>query len=107
MMQEKLDRKPEAPATEIPSEVRAVAREADTFLNEERLTKNMAEALIENVFIYENRRVEIQFRFEDVIKETLEKLSAEGGNKDEDDKICTAADLEAVASAGYVRCADN
>lgn len=107
MIQEKLDSQPEAPVTEIPSEVRAVAREADTFLNEHRLTKNMAEAFIENVFIYENRRVEIRFRFEDVIKETLEKLSAEGGNKDEDDKNRTAANLERIASAGYVRCADN
>lgn len=62
------------PQADIPDDVRCVAREADAFLKEDKLTKNAVTAFIENVYVYKGAKVEVRFRFEDLIGDALKAL---------------------------------
>lgn len=67
----KVDESPDFPEAE---------RQADIFGDAEKLTKEMADAFIEAVYVHEGYRLEIVYRFADClaeIQESLEKMAAE------------------------------
>lgn len=49
-------------------------RQADIFGDAEKLTKEMADAFIESVYVYEEYRLEIVYRFADCLAEVQESL---------------------------------
>lgn len=61
----------------VPAEVKAAAEQAETFLNEKRLTANMVSAFIENVFVYSSKKIEVRFKFEDAIQSAAHELHIE------------------------------
>ena len=56
-----------------PAELKALLSESEKLLGETQLTAEMAAVFIENVYIHEDKHVEIVFRFEDMVAEAAEK----------------------------------
>lgn len=46
---------------------------ADTFLGEQKLTKKMVDHFIKEVVVYDEKHIEIIYKFEDKFKEIMEK----------------------------------
>ena len=74
------------PEDNIPADVRHIARAAEDFLKEDSLTRNAVVAFIDVVYISEGAHVEVRFRFEDQIEQTLKKLQETGGRTNQSGK---------------------
>lgn len=57
---------------EARKEMKQCVEDGETFLTKRKLTKEDVEAFIEAVYIYDGTRVEIKFKFEDVLIRALE-----------------------------------
>lgn len=62
-------------------EIGTLISEAERLLGEDHLTSEMADAFIENVYVYPDQRIEIIFKYQDVIEETLKLLENNSQNK--------------------------
>ncbi len=60
-----------------PAELKALLSESEKLLGERQLTATMAAVFIENVYIHEDKHVEIVFRFSDIIEEAARKCGYE------------------------------
>ena len=69
------------PKDMIPADVRQLARTSDTFLKEDKLTKNAVAAFIDTVYVYKGAHVEVRFRFEDQIGQVMKALHIQPDTK--------------------------
>ncbi len=51
------------------------------YMGDDTLTKEMADAFIETVYVYDDNRIEVEFRFDDLLKKLTEKLVTEDMEK--------------------------
>lgn len=101
----------EQPEDNIPPNMRHITRAAEDFLQEDSLTKNAVAAFIDAVYVSEGAHVEVRFRFQDQIAQTLKILqetteqsnhTGEGGVIDENIKQMWEAGFKGDVLSSYV-----
>lgn len=104
------------PEDNISADVRHIVRAAEDFLKEDSLTRNAVVAFIDAVYVSEGAHVEVRFRFEDQIEQTLKMLqetgeqtnqSGKGGLIDEDIQKMWEDGFEGDVLSAYVHPALN
>ncbi len=71
---------------ELSDEVAHINRQADENMVADKLTKEMADAFIEMVYVYDSKTVEVEFKFDDLLKKTAEKFVRRGNDDETDEK---------------------
>lgn len=62
---------------QIKNDLKSVCSKASEVVDKNKLTKAAVEALIDTVYIYDEKHIEVVFSFEDVLKRTLQKYNSE------------------------------
>ena len=65
-------------------EIGTLISEAERLLGEDHLTSEMADAFIENVYVYPDKKIEIVYKYQDIIEETSKILE----NNPQNNKNC-------------------
>ena len=59
-------------------EIDRLRNQAEESMVYDTLTKEMADAFIDTVYIYDDKRIEVSFTFDDLLLEAVEKQNEEG-----------------------------
>lgn len=71
---------------ELCGEIAHINRQAEESMVTDTLTKEMADAFIEMVYVYDNKTVEVEFKFDDLLKKAAEKFARRGNDDEADEK---------------------
>ena len=62
----------------VSDEIDRLKNKAEESMVYDTLTKEMAEAFIDTVYIYDDKRIEVSFTFDDLLLEAMEKQNKKG-----------------------------
>lgn len=62
----------------VSDEIDRLKNQAEESMVYDTLTKEMAEAFIDTVYIYDDKRIEVSFTFDDLLLEAMEKQNEKG-----------------------------